>query len=327
MAIQTDEILAGVTQFIIDEVPNGLDKATPLLKYVTKEGKKKRDGGAYIQFPIKLLENQSSGFIAGDSGLIDMTPSQQMQYGTLNWKYYYFSTPFTLEDFTKAAGENDKIDWISEKVKGALEDSYNELSGQLHGNASDVAGSLGFNGLKDVVAASGTAYAGLTDTDYASDAYLPYIATDTILSYQNVAKMVNKVKARKRAAAINRVFGLMNEAMYTKYQSIIQNQQIAVNTNSLFASGFEGFKINGVEFYLDADCPGTQDGSTGDNYLYIIPMECLQFHYRYGLGSPSPMDGKQRIPNQTIDAAQHFLVGNLVCNNRRLIAVNKTFIA
>lgn len=325
MAVQTDEILAGVTQYIISEVPNGLDKATPLLKYVTTKGKKKRDGSAYLQFPVKLLENQSSGFISGDSGLIDMTPSQQLQYGTLNWKFYNFSVPFTLADYAKTGGTEDKIGWVNEKVNGALEDSYNELSAAFHGSA--VSNPLNFNGLQDIVAATGTAYAGLTDTDYATGAYLPVTTTDTILSYQNVAKMINKVKARKRSNAGAPVFGLMNEGMYTKYQSIIQNQQIAVNTSSLYASGFEGFKINGVEFYLDADCPGSQDGSTADNYLYIIPMDCLNFHYIYGLGSPSPMDGKQRIPNQTIDAAQHFLVGNLVSNNRRLIAVNKTFVA
>ena len=43
MAIQTDEISAGIVQYIIDEVPNGLDKSTPFLKYVMTDGKKKRD--------------------------------------------------------------------------------------------------------------------------------------------------------------------------------------------------------------------------------------------------------------------------------------------
>lgn len=325
MAQQTDEILAGITQFILNEVPNGLERATPLLKYVTTKGKKKRDGAASLQFPVKLLENQASGFLTGEGDQVDLTPSIQMQYGTLNWKCYNFNVPFTLMEYAKAGGAEDKIGWVEEKVKGALEDSYNELSAAFHGtNSGD---SKKFNGLKDIVAASGTSYAGLLNTDYATGAYLPIITTDTILNYQNVTKMINKVRARKRSGNQDNVFGLMNESMYTKYQTIIQNQQIAVNTSALFASGFEGFKINGVEFYLDADCPGTQDGTTADNYLYIIPMDVLQFHYIYGLGTASPMDGKTAIPNQTIDAARHFMVGNLVCNNRRLIAVNKTFIA
>ena len=325
MAIQTNELSAGITQYIIKEVPNGLDKATPLLKYLATEGKQKRNGGVNIQFPVKLLENQSSGFISGTGDTTDLTPSQQMQYGSLNWKVYYFTTNFSLMDYAQAGGEEDKIDWIMQKIDGALEDSYNELSSAMHG--SSTANSLLFEGLQDIVAASGTAYAGLTDTDYSSNAYLPYIATDTILNYLNVTKMINAVRARKRGGKINRMFGLMNQASYTKFQSIIQNQQMAVDVNNLFDTGFEGFKVNGVEFYLDADCPGSQDGSTADNYVYIIPMDVLKFHYIYGFGDKSPMDGDVMIPNQTIKSARHFLVGNLVCNNRRLIAVNKTFIS
>jgi len=323
MAQQTDEILAGITQLILKEVPNGLEKATPLLSYISKKGKKKRDGAAYLQFPIKLIENQSSGFITGEGDQIDLTPSKQLQYGVLNWKVYNFNVPFTLMEFAKAGGDTDKIDWMEVKVKGALEDSFNELSAALHGTNS--ANSKLFNGLKDIVAASGTSYAGLTDTDYSTGAYLPIITTDTTLNYQNVLKMINKVRARKRNSKQSNVFGLMNEGMYTRYQAIIQNQQLAVNTSGIFDSGFEGFKINGVDMYLDADCPGSQDGSTADNYLYIIPMEVLEFHYIYGFGTSSPLDGKSQIPNLTIESARNFLVGNLVCNNRRLIAVNKTF--
>ena len=325
MAIQTDEILAGVVQYINAEVPNGLEKATPLLKYVTTKGKRKRDSGSpFLQFPIKLLENQSSGFVNGVSSLIDNTPSIQEQYMTLNWKFYYFTVPYTLADYARSGGVNDKIGFITEKATGALEDSLNELSTALHGNESDVVGNEAFNGLKDIVATSGTPYGGLTDTFYSSNAFLPYISTDTILTYQSVAKMINKVRARKRNTMSGEMFGLMNEA---KYQSIIQNQQIAMDINNMFSTGFEGFKINNVEFYLDADCPGSQDGTSADNYLYIIPMKTLQFHYIYGLGTPSPMDGSQRIPNQTVDAAHHFLVGNLACLDRRLISVCKTYIA
>lgn len=325
MAVQTDEFLAGINDYIIKEVPNGLDKATPFLKYVTTDGKKFVSGGKQIQFDIKLLENEASGFINGTSDLTDNTPNQQLQYGVLEWKFYNHNISITLEDFTKRGGEEDMINSMTQKIQGALEDSYNELSTALHG--TNTADSKKFNGLQDIVAASGTAYAGLTDTDYASDAYLPYISTATVLNYSNVQAMINKIRARKRTGKSNKTFGLMNDALYSKYQAIIQNQQLAVNTNSLYATGFEGFKIGGVEFYLDADCPGSMDGSTADNYLYILPMDVLQFAYKFGLGKGSPFDGKVSTPNGTVMTTRHFLVGNLICTNRREIAVCKTFIA
>lgn len=336
MNISDMEIPAVTKQYIIKEVPNTLEVANPTLSHIIKNGKKKLDGGTYIQYPVKTFANQSSGSISGTNAIIDTTPSQQDVYGTLQLKYAYHSVNFTQRDYALNNGENAVIDLIQQKTEGAAQDMLQKLAKQLHGTSAT--NPLDWEGLKDITAASGTAYGGLLDTDFtnsiipSADPYLSIRTTYQTLNYKNVNNMMSRVKARMLDSAnfSKRVFGICNTSTHALYASSIQGQQLAVNTSDVYFSGFDGFKINGVEFYADPFCPGTQDGTTADNYLYIIPMDTLKLYVRWGslLGEKeSPFDTDVRIPNAAIKSVQFFIAANLVCNNRRLIAVNTTFVA
>lgn len=330
MSIQTNELASVITEHIVKEVPDGLSKHTAFCNWVFGDGKKRQKGGLLIQFPVKLMSNDSKGFISGTNSTLDINPNSQLQYGQLNWKYHYTNVNFTLADFNIAQGEEQAVDFMEAKISGAKADTIRDISSKLHGTSTSNA--LYLEGLKDVVAASGTAYAGLTDTDYTDDttAYLPYIATDTVVNYQNINKLVTKCRARVQGTGLTlankRMMGLMNEATFSRFMTSVQNSQI-FSSDLQVKTGFTGFAVNNVEFYLDADCPGTQDGSTGDNYVYVFPVEVMKFYYNYGFGSSSPFDGEARGPQQAIMSTQSFITGNLVCNNRRLVSVNKVLVA
>jgi len=326
MAVQTDELAAGVVQYIESKkVWDALAKRTAFMQHLMTDGKQKQAGSLYIQFPIKLVANTASGFISGTAASVSGNQSTQMQYGTLNWKYYNYNVNFTLEDLNIVTGEEVMVNILTEKTKGALNDAIREWSGAFHGTSA--AAPLQPEGLQDVVAASGTSYASLTDTDYGTGAYLSHIATDTTVSYTNINKMINKIKGRmQKELTPTNMFGLMNEATYSRFQSSVQNQQIFTSDNK-FKSGSSGFNVNGIDFFLDADCPGTQDGSTGDNFLYIFPTDVMKMYYNFGFGNPSPFDGKVQIPLQPIMSTQHYVTFNLVCTNRRLVAVDKVLVA
>ena len=325
MAVQTDELAAGVVQFIESKKTwDALSKRTAFMRHLMTDGKQKQTGSLYIQFPIKLLTNSATGFISGTASTVSGNPNTQMQYGTLNWKYHNYNVNFTLEDLNIVTGEEVMVNILTEKTKGALNDAIREWSTAFHGSSASAP--LQPEGLQDVVAASGTAYASLTDTDYASDAYLSFIATDTTVSYTNINKMINKMKARlQKEMTPTNMFGLMNELTYSRFQSSVQNQQIFTQPNK-FESGSEGFRVNGIDFFLDADVPGTQDGSTGDNFLYIFPTDVMKMYYNFGFGNPSPFDGKVQLPLQPIMSTQHYVTFNLVCTNRRLVMVDKVLV-
>lgn len=326
MATQTNEMAAGIVQVIDTGLMDGLARSTPLWDGVVKgDMREKESGGTYLQFPIKLIKNAGQGFIPGAGGSVSITPSIQIQYGVLNWKFYQFSTNFTLFDHTVANGEEDKVKMLGKKIKGSIADAARDMASASYTGSSSNA--LAFDGLADMVVASGSSYAGLTDTDYETGAYLPYISTATIPNYATIADMINVVRGRVQASEYSpaRTLGLCNSAVFTKLQADVRNNVFALDTKDMYSVGMQGFRMNGVEFYLDAYAPGTGTAGSTDNYIYIIPMDVVAFHYKFGFDTKSPFDTDDlRIPDQPILTTQRFIAGNWVCKDRRLIAVNKT---
>lgn len=331
MATQTQEINALVVKYIMDIFTDGLEKAAPLWKHMANEGKKRQIGGTQIQFPIKLLKNQSQGFIPGVGATVSATPSTQLQYGVLPWKYYNYNVNFTIADYNQAYGSALAVrDFFADKIEGAAEDAFRELAAACWGSAED--NPLSFNGLKDILAASGTSYAGILNTDYESGAYEPVIKTDGTVNYSAINKMITAIQARMQAnAKINKkMIGLCNEAVFEKFKSSVQAQQRFVNEDDLAKTGFKGFLVNGVEFYLDAFAFGSKDGVTGDNWAVIIPVDVIKFIYNYGFDNASPFDTTKeglQLPLEPIKSIQKYITGNIVCTNRRLLAVNKSLVA
>ena len=304
-------------------------KSNAFQNHLTTDGKYKVTGGTLIQFPIKLLANASSGAISGTGGTINVNPSQQLVYGTLNWKYYYWTVNFTLDDYNKTfESEEAVLDFMEAKKDGALADYVRTQSTDLVGTSTSNA--LLYDGLQDINAATGTTYGGLLDTDYGTGTYLPVTSTATIVNYQNVNAIITSVKARAKQFGENQSYpvdmGLWNQSCETAFLNASQAQQRFYETTEL-DSGFEGIKVNGVNFYTDANIQGTQDGSTGDNGIFVFPKKIFKFAFKYGLNSPSPLDGETKIPNQPIMSYQSYTSGNLICVNRRLLGGGVLFAA
>ena len=123
--------------------------------------------------------------------------------------------------------------------------------------------------------------------------------------------------------------GLANEAVFETFKSSVQAQQRFVNEEDVAKTGFKGFLVNGVEFYLDAFAHGSKNG-TADNWVVILPVDIIKFIYNYGFDNASPFDTTKdglQLPLEPIKSIQKYITGNIVCNNRRLIGVNKTLVA
>ena len=331
MAIQLAEINSLVTQHIRAELPDALMKANFLWSVLADKQAEYIPGGVNIQQPIKLIANSTKGFISGGAAPINVNVAQQFQYMTFNWKYFYTNVSFTLEDFTQTADSPHAVmNFIEKKKEGAKADSIRTLTSALHGSATTDA--LQFNGLLDIVASSGTAYGGLTDTDYTTGTFLPIIdTTSSAVTYNTFAGNIMKLKARVQQEGVAQSWsvdtGLMNAATMGAFMKAEQNKQRFYEVKKL-ESGFDGVMINGINVFLDDFTPGSQDGSTNDNYVYFFPKEVLKMCYKYGLkGKTSPFDGDIRIPNQPVESNQVYLAGNLVCTNRRLVYVAKNLIA
>jgi len=327
--MNTNEIYAVVKQQILEGLPDGLERASALLNQLMKT-KKKVTGGIYIQTPIKLLKNTSAGFVSGTNALISVTPVRQLDYAIFNWKYYQVAANFTLSDYNIATGPEAVRDFIEDKTKGAMADAKREIASALWGSSA-APNQLYPEGLEDICAASGTAYGGLTDTDYTDDtsAWLPLIdASTATIDYQMLANLQNKIKVRVQQMGFDssKFMGMMNDGLYTKMQVALQNQQMFITDKEMADAGFENFKVNGIPYVMDYYAKGTNDGTTADNWVVVLPLEALQLCYNFGFGNASPFDGDARVYNQPIISVQNWMSFNLVCKNRRLVGVNKVLV-
>lgn len=332
VSFDLSEANAVVTQFIFKEIPDGLEKANYLWKMLATDQNEYVSGGKNIQFAIKTLANQQLGFINGSTDVIDTNISQQLVYGTLNWKYFYNNISITIDDLTKTQDTPLAIKSLMEAKKNlGKADAVRTLTQALHDSSTVNAKS--FDGLPDIFAASGTAYAGLLDTEFPdATAYLPVIDTTTqVVNYANIQPLISQVRARLQQDGSSSLdykldVAISNDSVYSKFMIAEQNKQ-RFYENTTLESGFEGIKINGVFWYVDNFTDGTADGTTADNFLYFLTSKSFKFFYKYGLDRKSPYDGEIRIPNQTIMANQYYLAGNLANTNRRVNGVFKTLIA
>ena len=327
------ELQAAVTQEIFPEVADGLEIATPLGNHLFGKGKKKQVGGAYLQFAIKALANTSMGALAGDSGLTDATPSQQLIPGVLYWKYLYFAINLTLQDINIAQGENEKVEFAVEKAQGAKADFFRYMDTLCWGSSASNA--LLFEGLTDILAASGTSYAGILNTTYdpspyvasaIGNVYSPLLYTDTVMSYAALTKMTTGLMARSQQGfeKPQEFMGFCNPYLYGQILNVTQTSQLLGDVAKANL-GFQGFKLNGItDVYMAVNATGGGAGA-GNNWLVMFPDSALKFYYNYGLDSESPLDGKMDIPGTVINSNRYFLTGNMVSPNRREFVVNKSF--
>ena len=204
MATQTynlDEIFAVTTKYIDKNVEEIFCNTTPLLKEIMKK-KEYVDGGNRLTVALDFNPNQAIGYITGTAAdLLNVNPQQNLIPAELDWKFMYSNFSITLKDLNATADSKHAIvSLVSQKAKNTLASVRQFLASSFYGSAANNPNA--FNGLADIFAASGTAYAGLLDTDLGVDAvgdkkWLPqFDTTSTVCDYQSIEPMLTKLKTK-----------------------------------------------------------------------------------------------------------------------------------
>jgi len=329
-ADQLNEAMAVATRLIRDEIPDQFSKANYFMHLMTKKPNLEfGSGGTQIQIPVQIAENQSKGWFDGGFGAIDTNANQQLSFGTFDWKYYYSNVSFTMEDFAKTDNTPLAIrSLITAKIEGAKQAATRDISSSLHSDGS-VTGSV--TGLGAVFAASGTAYAGITNTDLDdSTTWLTEIDTTTnTINYANLNTLFMNLVGRGQTQG-NEIGGfapnlmISNAFVLNKFLGSQQSQQQFAQEDTLRA-GFRGATFNGVFWAIDSYSPGSADGATADNFCYVMSTNTFKLIYKYGFeGKSSPMETSQmRLPSQAVVSSQNYMVFNLACTARRYNGVFK----
>jgi hypothetical protein len=328
------DALAVATVELQKNTPDALAANIAFFNQLNGRYKPLQGGNNTIQIPVAIIKPTTEGWISGSTDVLNINPQQNFAYGQLQYKYFANSVPVTLQDMaTTYESENAILDL----VEGKAAFSFNQMIRTIGESVflSGTAGNLRFNGLADVFAAAGTAYAGLNNTDYPT--WLPEIDTTTnVVSYATISRMLNKLKTvanqtpSKSPLKVRYDVDLMisNYAVQSAFVTQQQSLQRFERTDEL-DSGFSTVKVQGVKWMVDPYSPGSADGSTADNYLYLLSMDSFQFGVRYGfgVGPDSPLDNDQVQPNQPVRSIVKYHVGNIWCENRRPNGVFKALIA
>lgn len=321
---QLSNAFAVAHKYIEKNIPLVFAMEHPLLKKIID--KKQYAEGERLQFPINFNPMQNISYITGTSADVLNTNTQQnLTYGELAWKMWSEGFSVTEEELVKASGTNAVVDIVMAKAENTLEAHKDFLHRGLFGSAASAP--LALNGFLDIFAASGTAYAGLTDTDFGNDVagdnlWLPTIDTTThFCSYSKISPYITKIKA-KDANAIDYI--ISTPAVYQRYKDLQQTAGQRYVGEKDLQSGFDGIMIDFVPFIPDAYCQGTGSG-TNDSYLYGVSSKTMGLKYKHGWDKPSPNSDKNGVvlPNQPIIFRKNLYAANLYCNNRRLNFVLK----
>ncbi len=333
-AAQLSDVSSVAEDYIEKGIPDTLGLANFGLHHLM-QNKKYISGGDTVRYPILLKETESADFINGTTDVTSTNPQQNFTHGNLNWKFYYCNVVVTLDDLTRAGDtEQAIVNLFTEKVNFAKNKITRDLSRAYH--ESGTAANKQFNGLPDIFATSGTAYAGITDTDFDDRTqWLPEIDSGTqIVNYRNISKMIDKLRQRCQGLYNqNTGQGYDVDIMFSNYAvrnafTATEHDKARYYDKETLKAGFEVININGVKWAIDGNTPGTMDGLTADNYLYILSSKSMEFFYKYGIDKKCPLDQKSQIlPNQPITFNSNYWAGNVGCNNRRVNGVFKTLVA
>lgn len=307
----------------MEKVPDLFTYANYLM-YLMVKNKEEVLGGLAIQQPLAYVEAPNKAWITGTAAdTLNLNPAPMLTYATVNWKYFYYALGFELRDFVVTASSKNAIASLMQKKQKQAEGTITRsLTTAMHGTSTSDVNSL--NGLQDIFGATGTAYAGLLDTDLGNDAngyplWLTYRdTTSTNANYTTIAPVLNRLKARAQqqgggGTTYKLDTMISNSTVQSNFILSQQLQKMFVNKSDLEA-GFEGVVVDNVKWSIDEFTPA--------NTLYLITSESIKLCYRYGLGKTSPFDESELvIPNQPVVADRTFFVGNMLCDNRRVNGV------
>ena len=331
--INWNDLTSVAHQYISDEIPDAMIYSNAIWKYLIEEYHTDDPGGSFIQLPINFGENPNVGFIAGDgSSLINLNPYQSMLPGTLVRKTFVAPLSITSDDIATTTESEEAVVYMLEaKVKQTKETLVRVMTNAIWGSASSNVNQI--NGMQDIFAASGTAYAGLLDTDVntqfgldlkGKSKWLPEInATTTLPTFTNISPAQATIKAKSQMYGSSTKYSkhliLSNAGVQAAF---INNEQLKQRfTDSKLADdGFQAVRMNGMDWVIDEFCPGSETSGSTDNWLVILTAPSIKWYRRFGLGGKKhPMDGQNmQVPNQALMSQREFIVGNLGCHDRRV---------
>jgi len=316
MAFSINTLQALTQNYIAPNVVDSTFKGNPYAYWLKEEQRLSLRGGLTIRQPIVKAQLNSSWYSGLDSTTIEAT--EPMTSASYNW--YWLEVPIVIaeEDIDKNNGPDGIVDIVDAQKEIASLTMIQALSTALHGtNASN---SKQMDGLQNMFAASGTAYGGLTDTDFTSPAtwltQIHTLITAGTLTYYDMRLMIGKAtRGRSRPN-----LGLCNFPTFAKGATLVQTAQ-RFGMERVAKMGFDHIMIENIPLMPDENAPGSGAG-TADNWLYFLNTDRIKLVIHENKAFASRV--YPSVFQQQVFLAKILFGGNQITSERRAQAVTKT---
>lgn len=309
MSITIGQVRAITHDLVLNSLADNVYQSAAGLRRFYKN-REKQTGGNDIGSPVIIgsVDNTTGGWYQGSEELAG-DEKDDISRCKVDWKQVQETILLSKLDIMKNNGSAGVLNLAASKVKIAEKRLKSRLSTGIFSDGSDA---LQFNGLQEIIKATGT-YAGLAVTDIkdeaGADAWLAYVkamgGAVTEVAIQGAMGEASEDEDKPH-------FAVMRQNVYNEVWGILAaHQRIIAEESSFSGGGHDQKKVlmyNGIPFLIDSHMLAQAIYFVNEDYtkLHVHTMEDLAAQKFDKLEKSNAV--KERM----------LLTGNLLCNNRRM---------
>ena len=309
MAITIGQVRAITHDLVLNSLADNVYQSAPgLRRFYSK--REKQTGGNDIGSPVIIgsVDNTTGGWYTGSEELAG-DEKDDISRCKVDWKQVQETILLSKLDIMKNNGGAGVLSLAASKVKIAEKRLKSRLSNGIFSDGTDA---LMFNGLKQIIAATGD-YAGLSIGDIkdesGADAWLAYVkAMGGSLTEPAIQLAMGEASEDEDKPH----FGIMRQNVYNEVWGLLQAHQRIIGDDSSFSGqGHDQKKVliyNGIPFLIDSHMKAQS--------IYFINEDYTKLHVH----SMEDMAAQKfdKLEKSNAVKERMLLTGNLLCNNRRM---------
>ena len=315
MAFTYNSLQALGKNYLAPRVTDNTFKGCPYGFWLKENGRLSIRGGSPINVPIIKAQLNSDWYSTGltPATLEVKEPFTKAEY---NWKF--LRVPWALDETDILKNGGQEIDLMDATEQVATLTMIEAFSTALFGTNASASSQL--DGLQNMAGATGTAYGGLTDTDFVSPAtWLMNIRTLAAAGTLTAVEMrIMRGNATRGRAKPN--LGLCNFPVYGKIWALAQTAQ-RFGMERIAKLGFDHMMFEDMPIMPDEHSTGS-GGGTQDNWLYMLNTDYIKLVIHEEQAFKSEV--YHPIPQQEVKIGKIKVACNQITSNRRMHSVVKT---
>lgn len=295
-----DALLSTTLQNYRPTLVDNIFTARVLLDHLNSKGRVLvEEGGSSIVEPLVYAQNDTTGSYSGYDA-IDLTPQEGISAAEYNWKQMASSIAISGIEEAKNRGTEAIIKLLNAKIMQAEESIKEELNQMLYGDGTGNGGK-DFNGLANIISASGT----VGGIDSSTNTWWQSTSTNV----GGALTLLAMAGAYNTASRGNDTPDMIvtTQTLFEKYESLLTSQ-VRYQDTTKANSGFQNLMFKQTPVVFDVSCTSGVMFFMNSKYLKLVGMNGHWFQTTdFQRGTVAGVDARYALV---------LSFGELTCSNR-----------